>query len=176
MVGWCWRFARSDFLCSIGLLVLGVVLGVILGVMLGGVLGVVLGVVLGSALQRSFHPLNPSLSQPATPVQAESPRNVPPHLGRAPFVHAPMNDCYKLLLLVCGLYLFLCVMSDNNASNITLDIGGKKVPLSKINRPHNVVVGLMRGAQHSHHNPQSPQSVSDAHDTELPEKDSAPTT
>lgn len=52
-----------------------------------------------------------------------------------------MNDCYKLLLLVCGLYLFLCVMSDNN---VTVDINGKKVPLSQITRPHNVVVGLMR--------------------------------
>ncbi|KAF5211231.1 hypothetical protein EJF18_30591 [Clavispora lusitaniae] len=50
-----------------------------------------------------------------------------------------MKDCYKLLLFVCALYIFLCVMSDSN--NVTVNIGGKSVPLNKINKPHNVVVG-----------------------------------
>lgn len=43
-----------------------------------------------------------------------------------------------VLLLVA--FLFLTVMSEKTPQEILIDMGGKQVPLSKINKPHNVVI------------------------------------
>lgn len=43
-------------------------------------------------------------------------------------------------VLVATIYLFLA-MSDSKPEDILITMGNKQVPLSKINKPHNVVVG-----------------------------------
>ncbi|GEQ71404.1 hypothetical protein JCM33374_g5087 [Metschnikowia sp. JCM 33374] len=53
------------------------------------------------------------------------------------------RSSFALALFVIAFYFVLNIMASDEQQNkeILINMGGKKVPLSKISKPHNVVVG-----------------------------------
>lgn len=60
--------------------------------------------------------------------------------ARTPAASLPLMMRF-FLLYSFALYLILAAMSDKTPDDVIINMGGKQVPLSKINKPHNVVIG-----------------------------------
>lgn len=60
--------------------------------------------------------------------------------------HTPsvmLRPSFSIALFIIGFYFVLNIMAsdDKKEQETLIDMGGKKVPLSKISKPHNVVIG-----------------------------------
>lgn len=59
-------------------------------------------------------------------------------------VSTMIRPSFAFAFVVIGFYFILNIMASDEQKepkDILIDMGGKKIPLSKINKPHNVVVG-----------------------------------